>query len=305
MSSSKKLQPTAKSTQTNELPEYARPYFENIMSRAKTASEQSYQPYGEARLADFTGDTNQAFDITRGVAGQGTPGVDAGVGFTQQAANVGFGASQPFGQQQANQYMSPYMNSVIQRQKDAALRDYSEGQPARDTQAINSGAFGGYRDAIQQGVAQRGLGNRLNDIEASGRQQAFTNAQQQYNADRNASLAGGNLGLQAGAQMGALNAQRQGLTLAQAQALNAQGTAQQDLAQRGLDIGYQNFVDQRDFDKNQISYLSNIMRGVPVQANTTTTQATRQPSPVAQYGGLAMSALAMLSRGGAIKGTGK
>jgi hypothetical protein len=293
-----KMKPTATSTQTNELPAYARPYFENIMSRAKTASEQAYQPYGEQRIADFTGDTNQAFDITRNLAAQGTPGVNAGVGMTQQAANVGFGASQPFGQQQADQYMSPYMNSVIQRQKDAALRDYSEGQPGRDTQAINAGAFGGYRDAIQQGVAQRGLGNRLNDIEASGRQQAFTNAQQQYNADRNASLAGGSLGLQAGAQMGSLNAQQQGLTLAQVQALNSQGAAQQELKQRELDLGYQNFVDQRDFEKNQVGYLSNIMRGVPVQANTTTTQATRQPSPIAQYGGLAMSGLALLSGNG-------
>jgi len=321
MSSSKKLQPTAKSTQTNELPEYARPYFENIMSRAKTASEQSYQPYGEARLADFTGDTNQAFGITRNLANQGTPGVNAGLGITQQAANAGFNAGnyqsnaiqqQAFGQQQADQYMSPYMTSVIDQQKNAALRDYNEGRASRDTQAINQGAFGGYRDAIQQGVAQRGLANRMNEIEAGGRQQAFTNAQQQYNADRQASigaqtttenqrlaaaqygLAGANLGLQAGAQMGSLNAQQQGLTLAQAQALNSQGAAQQDLQQRGLDIGYQNFVDQRDFDKNQISYLSNIMRGVPVQANTTTTQATRQPSPIAQYGGLAMSAAAMI-----------
>jgi hypothetical protein len=330
--SSGKVKPTATSTQTNELPAYARPYFENIMSRAQTASNQSYQPYGEQRIADFTGDTNQAFDITRNLAAQGTPGVNAGMGVTQQAANAGFNAGnyqsnaiqqQAFGQQQADQYMSPYMNSVIQRQKDAALRDYSEGQPARDTQAINAGAFGGYRDAIQQGVAQRGLGNRLNDIEASGRQQAFTNAQQQYNADRQASigaqtttenqrlaaaqygLAGANLGLQSGAQMGALNAQQQGLTLAQVQALNNQGVAQQELKQRELDLGYQNFVDQRDFEKNQIGYLSNIMRGVPVQANTTTTQATRQPSPIAQYGGLAMSALAMLSSGGVINGARK
>jgi hypothetical protein len=111
--------------------------------------------------------------------------------------------------------------------------------------------------------------------------------------------------MQAGAQMGALNAQQQGLTLAQAQALNAQGAAQQDQQQRQLDTAYQDFINQRDFEKNQISYLSNIMRGVPVQANTTTTQYNRQPNPIAQYGGLAMSALAMLSGGGAIKGAGK
>ena len=321
------MKPTQQTTQTSELPEYARPYFENLMSRAQNASNQAYTPYEGQRIAGFTGDTNQAFDITRGVADQGTPGVNAGLGMTQQASNAGFNAGnyrsnaieqQAFGQQQANQYMSPYMNSVIEQQKNAALRDYNEGRASRDTQAINAGAFGGYRDAIQQGVAQRGLANRMNEIEAGGRQQAFTNAQAQYNADRTASigaqttteqqrlqaaqygLAGANLGLQAGAQMGALNAQQQGLTLAQAQALNAQGTAQQNLQQRELDTGYQDFINQRDYEKNQTGYLSNILRGVPVTPNTTATQSVRQPSPVAQYGGLAMSALAMLSSGGAI-----
>jgi hypothetical protein len=327
-----KMKPTQQAAEKSELPEYARPYFENVMSRAKNASNQAYTPYEGQRIAGFTGDTNEAFDITRNLASQGTPGVDAGMGTTQQAANAGFNAGnyqsnaiqqQAFGQQQADQYMSPYMTSVIDQQKNAALRDYNEGRASRDTQAINAGAFGGYRDAIQQGVAQRGLANRMNEIEAGGRQQAFTNAQQQYNADRQASigaqtttenqrlaaaqygLAGANLGLQAGAQMGSLNAQKQGLTLAQVNALTAQGTAQQNLEQRGLDTAYQNFIDQRDYEKNQTSYLSNILRGVPVTPDKITTQSTRQPSPIAQYGGLAMSALAMLSSGGLINGARK
>jgi hypothetical protein len=238
---------------------------------------------------------------------------------TQQASNAGFNAGnyqsnaiqqQAFGQQQADQYMSPYMNSVIEQQKNAALRDYNEGRASRDTQAINAGAFGGYRDAIQQGVAQRGLANRMNEIDSSGRQQAFTNAQQQYNADRAASigaqttteqqrlqaaqygLAGANLGLQAGAQMGALNAQQQGLTLAQAQALNAQGTAQQNLQQRELDTAYQDFINQRDYDKNQISYMSNILRGVPVTPTTVQTQYSN-PNPLSQYAGLGIAGLGL------------
>lgn len=311
--------PTSSTTNTSNLPEYARPYFERLMSRAETESNQPYTTYPNQRIAGFAGDTNQAFDITRNVANQGTPGVNAGMDATKQAAGAGFNAGnyqsnaiqqQAFGQQQANQYMSPYMNSVIEQQKNAALRDYNEGRASRDTQAINAGAFGGYRDAIQQGVAQRGLANRMNEIEAGGRQQAFTNAQQQYNADRAASigaqttteqqrlqaaqygLAGANLGLQAGAQMGALNAQQQGLSLAQAQALNTQGTAQQNLQQRELDTGYQDFINQRDYPKNQISYMSNILRGVPVTPNTVQTQYSN-PNPISQYAGLGIAGLGL------------
>lgn len=309
--------PTSNTSYTSNLPEYARPYFERMMGRTEAESNQPYTPYSGQRIAGFTGDTGQSFDITRNVANQGTPGVNAGMQATQQAAGQGFGASnyqsnaiqqQAFGQQQADQYMSPYMNDVIQRQKEAAVRDFGEGRASRDTQAINAGAFGGYRDAIQQGVAQRGLANRMNDIEASGRQQAFANAQQQYNADRAASigaqttteqqrlaaaqygLAGANLGMQAGAQMGALNAQQQGLTLAQAQALNAQGTAQQNLTQRELDTGYQDFLNQRDYGKNQISYMSNILRGVPVTPSSVTTQYSN-PNPISQYAGLTIAGI--------------
>ena len=314
--------PTSSTTNTSNLPEYARPYFERMMGRAEEESNQPYVTYPQQRIAGFTGDTNRASDITRNVANQGTPGVNAGMGMTQQAANAGFNAGnyqsnaiqqQAFGQEQANQYMSPYMNSVIEQQKKAALRDYNEGRAGRDTQAINAGAFGGYRDAIQQGVAQRGLANRMNEIEAGGRQQAFTNAQQQYNADRAASigaqttteqqrlagaqygLAGANLGMQAGAQMGALNAQQQGLSLAQAQALNAQGVTQQNLQQRELDTAYQDFINQRDFAKNQISYQSNILRGVPVQPTTVQTQYSN-PNPMSQYAGLGIAGLG-LARG--------
>ena len=40
-------------TQTN-LPEYARPYFENIMNRAQAQSYQQYVPYQNERTAYFT-----------------------------------------------------------------------------------------------------------------------------------------------------------------------------------------------------------------------------------------------------------
>jgi hypothetical protein len=433
------------------------------MGRAEAESNQPNTLYPNQRIAGFTGDTNQAFDITRRVADRGMPELNqasqsasgsvnagrpdidasrlttmnslyagsqnmggarsaavnatgAGEGDINAARNLTFGSlgqgametgqnrslaqiaglrglgasgysSSPieqsaFGQQQADQYMSPYMNNVIQRQKDAALRDYNEGRASRETQAINQGAFGGYRDAIQQGVAQRGLANRMNDIDASGRQQAYANAQQQYNADRAASigaqsttenqrlaaaqygLSGANLSLQSAQTMGGLTtaqqsaglqgaqalgqlgsaersaalqqagllgqlasteqslgyqgaeslarlgssqqnaalqqsqalaqieAQRQGLTLAQAQALNAQGTAQQNLQQRQLDTGYQDFINQRDYPKNQISYMSNILRGVPVTPTTVQTQYSN-PNPLSQYAGLGIAGLGL------------
>lgn len=312
--------PTQSTTNTSNLPEYAQPYFERMMGRAEAESNQTYPTYGGQRTAGFTPDTEAGFNIARGIAARGMPEIDQASFMAGAAGMTGLNAQnyrsnaiqqQGFGQQQAQQYMSPYMNEVIERQKAAAVREFDEGRPSRDTQAIRSGAFGGYRSAVQEGVAQRGLQNRMSDIEGMGRQQAFQNAQGQFERDRAASmqaqgmteqqrlaaaqygLAGAGLGLQAGATMGQLGASRQGLGLQQAQALQAQGTAQQNLSQRELDTAYQDFINQRDFNKQQIAYMSNILRGVPVQPNTV--QSTyANPNPLSQYAGLGIAGLGLM-----------
>jgi hypothetical protein len=312
--------PTQSTTYTSNLPEYARPYFERMMGRAEEESNQPYVGYGGQRLAGFGQDTQQGFDITRGVAARGTPEADVAGGILGASAMRGLGASdytaapiqqQAFGREQAQQYMSPYMDEVLARQKSAAIRDFDEGRPSRETQAIKSGAFGGYRSAIQEGVAQRGLGERLSDIEAAGRQKAFENAQTQFERDRAASiqaqgtteaqrlaaaqygLSGAGLGLQAGQQFGQLGALRQGLTMQQAQELQKQGGVQQQQQQRELDLAYQDFLNQREFGKQQINFMSSILRGIPVQPSRVESRYDN-PNPLAQFGGLGIAGLGLM-----------
>jgi len=320
MGGAPKSGPTQSTTYTSNLPEYARPYFERMMGRAEAESNQPYVGYGGQRIAGFTPDVEQSFDITRGVAARGTPEADVAGGILGASAMRGLGASdytaapiqqQAFGREQAQQYMSPYMDEVLARQKSAAIRDFDEGRPSRETQAIKAGAFGGYRSAIQEGVAQRGLGERLSDIEAAGRQKAFENAQTQFERDRAASmqaqgtteaqrlaaaqygLSGAGLGLQAGQQFGQLGALRQGLTMQQAQELQKQGGVQQQQQQRELDLAYQDFLNQRDFDKQQINFMSSILRGIPVQPQQVVNQYAN-PNPLAQFGGLGIAGLGLM-----------
>jgi hypothetical protein len=314
--------PTTSTQYTSNLPEYARPYFERMMSRAEAESNQPYVGYQAPRLAGFGADQTTGFDITRGAAARGTPEIEAGTGLAGAAGMRGLAASgyrstpiqqQAFDTEQAQQYMSPFMSEVVARQKAAASREFEEGRPARETEAIRAGAYGGYRSAIQEGVAQRGLQNRMADIEATGRQKAFESAQGQFERDRAASmaaqyqteaqrlaaeqygLAGAGLGLQAGSAMGQLGAVRQGLTLAQAEALQKQGALQQGQEQKSLDIAYQDFLNQRDFEKQQINYLSQILRGVPVQPQQVVNQ-YQAYNPYAQFAGLGIAGLG-LARG--------
>lgn len=104
--------------------------------------------------------------------------------FQTQPITPGTVTSQDFTGANLSNYMSPYMQSVVEAQKAAATRAFQEGQAARDTGAIRSGAFGGYRNAIERGVAQRGLEQNLTNIEAQGAQSAYQQAMAQYNADQ-------------------------------------------------------------------------------------------------------------------------
>ena len=72
----------------------------------------------------------------------------------------------------------------------------------RAAQAVQAGAFGGSRAAVQEGMAQEALGRQLAEIQASGQQQAFEQAQQQFERDRAARESAERLGLGAAEMAG-------------------------------------------------------------------------------------------------------
>ena len=97
------------------------------------------------------------------------------------AALVG---AQQFGLGAAAQYMSPYMQDVVERQKRAAVQDYARQIPGLQAAGIRSGARGGTREALVEAEARRNLANQMGDIEATGRQSAYQQGLQQYNVDQ-------------------------------------------------------------------------------------------------------------------------
>ena len=92
--------------------------------------------------------------------------------------------SQNFGQQSVQDYMSPYQQNVTDFQKDEAVRDYSRALPGMGAKAAGAGAFGGTRHALVAAEGQRNLQTQLGGIQAAGSQNAYQNAQQQFNADQ-------------------------------------------------------------------------------------------------------------------------
>jgi hypothetical protein len=58
-------------------------------------------------------------------------------------------------------------------------------------------------------------------------------------------------------------------------------------------MSYQDFLNQRDFERQNINFMSNILRGVPVQPSTVQ-NTYANPNPLAQFGGLGIAGLGLM-----------
>lgn len=145
---------------------------------------QQVDPFTAFREAQFQAGRAQPF------AGFEEQQVDPFAGFQEtQADQFQFGPTERFTGSAVDQYMSPFMQSVVERQQADARRQFDEQAAGRSAQAVRAGAFGGSRQAVQEGIAERGLLDRLAGIQATGSQQAFEQATQMFGADRAAEFA--------------------------------------------------------------------------------------------------------------------
>ena len=273
-------------TQTN-LPEYVRPYFERLLQRTETESKRDYEPYQGQRIADVSQDILTSEDRVRGIADQGLPEIQASLDRFQRSMDF---QPRQFTGDEVEKYMSPYMDQVIARQKQGATEDYLAQLPQGAAQAISAGAFGGSRQGVQQGIAQSKFLDRLADIEATGRQQAFDKAAGLFQADRAADVQAEQLGLGAATQFAGLGERRRMGAIDDAKLLETIGKAGMGREQAGLDLAYQDFVRQQAFPQERLGLFSSVLRGIPVTPSQTAT--TYQPfDPIGRALGLGLTAL--------------
>ena len=296
-------QPTEQTVVQSNLPKYFEPYAVDMIKRAESESKREYTPYQGQRLADESADLLSSRKNVRDIAGRGIAGlptamtgVKAGMG--RAAQGLGFQAGQ-FDSDAAQQYMSPYMQNVVDVQKAQALLDFDRAQAGRDAQAVQAGAFGGSRQAVAQALAGEDLQRRLGEIQATGQQRAFENAQQQFERDRAARESAERLGITAGESLTSQSAQlaqlgdlaRKGDVQA-AELLEKIGKDQQAREQAALDLAYEDFVRQRDFPRESLTFLSSILRGVPVQPSTETIK-FQQYNPIQEALGTGIAGLGL------------
>lgn len=237
-------------------------------------------------------------------------------GGVPQVSAYNLAPTQTFDQAAAQQYMSPYTQAVTDVAKQEAIRDYQKNQVGANLMAARQGTYGGARNLIAQTEANRNLQSQLQGIQAKGLQDAYSNAQTQFERDRAAQL-----GVQQLAAGQSLEAQKANLTgqLQAAQGLGTlsdvftrAGTAQQaadidrlktmgaygDLErayqQQLLDARKSDLTRQSEFGREQLGGMADILRGVPVSTTSETTAATTPPPSFAsQLGGLGLTGLSL------------
>ena len=127
--------------------------------------------------------------VGRELAGITLPGQ---YGLGTQAAQTAAGAfqglpgvtTQDFGFEQAQQYMSPYQQGVVDIQQRQAIEAARQAQLGGNLAAARQGTYGGARQALLQSQREAGLRQQLGDIQAQGLQAAYTQAQEQFQRDR-------------------------------------------------------------------------------------------------------------------------
>jgi len=321
-------EPTQTQITQTSIPDYAKPYVEKLLGKSEALTETPYQTYDANRIAGFTPMQQQAFQSAQGMQTSGLSGLGgqyAGAA-TLGALSTNYDPTQfqggQFGQQDAQQYMSPYMQSVVDIQQREAQRQADIAGTQRGAQAVRSGAFGGGRQAIMDAEAARNLAMQKGDIQAQGLQSAYQQAQAQFNADQarrmqaqqlaeqskqygaGLGLQGLQTALQGAGQMGQLGGQQfaQGMDINKLQ--QSYGTQQQQQEQNILSQQYQDFLNQQNYPYKQLGFQSDMLRGLPLsQSSSQIYQAP--PSNLSTAVGLGTAALGasrlgMFAGGGAV-----
>ena len=180
---------------------------------------------------------------------------NAGEQARQQAAQLGLSAQQQ--EEAARQAQEKFAQSGFQMQQQAlqqegiqSLQAYQAGEAARQQAAKLNLTADQQNEAARQAQERFGqsaydMSNRYNMMAAQGLQ-SIGSAQQQDVLSRIGALSG----------------------------IGAQDRA---LRQASMDMGYEDFMRQRDFSKRQLSDFSGMLRGVPVQPEQRISTYSQQP----------------------------
>jgi len=265
MASSNTQTPTTSTVYQQSIPQELMPYATRLLGNAQDyyfgnpntgAAPAGAFNYTGQQIANFSPMQLQAF--------RNIQQMQPSAATNQAMGLAGLAGTNEFTGDNVSKYMSPYIQNVINQQEQGAIRDYGRSLPGLGSQAAMIGGLGGSRSALMQSEANRNLQNTLAGIDAQGYQQAYQNAQNQYNVGNQNMLAAsgllGNLGQQQFQQAAGINT-----------ALLGSGSLQQQQEQNALNTSYQNAYNQWKYPQQAMSDYSSLLRNTPMGSGTQNT----------------------------------
>ena len=308
-----------------------RPYAEELLGKAQLYTDPDINPYMQYmgdRTAQFTPLQQQAYEnaalmqtapqlgdatAMAGMAGLGA--LNTQYTFNPADFNKAFSGAttkDAQGNVTGNTMMNPYMQNVVERQQQDAQRQSDIAMQALNAQAARSGAFGGSGNYLMRGQAAGNLARQKGDIQATGLNNAYQQAMQQFNTQNQLNAQqqqfGAGLGLQGLQTAGTMAnnlanigqtqyGQNMGLLSMQ----NQFGGQQQQQTQNILNNQYQDYLNSQNYPYKQMGFMSDMIRGLPLTQQSQTMYAT-PPSMLQQVAGLGITgkALGAFAGGGSV-----
>jgi hypothetical protein len=279
------------SSSISEIDKPTHEFRKKVYDKSGEIMDREYESYGDAtgnqRFADASADTTTAQQGVRDMQGVGR---GEGGGYTsagETATGVQGTSIDPITGQSfltgrgVDEYMSPHTSNVIKGMQDSAMNTMQRQRNALQSQHQMAGAGMGSRGAIENAVmaseVQRGLGQQVaGALEGSYAQASkmkegdMTREQQRQRYNQMATGEEGKLRL-AGADTGirATDADRRA-GYEDSTMLSRVGADIEGRDQREKDFDYDEYIEGRDWDKNNAMFASNVLSGAPI--GTTTTQ---------------------------------
>lgn len=293
-----------------EPPEEVKPYLAPFLQQASQVAQTPYQSYSGQQIAGFTPDQLAGFGMARDTANQSQGSLSNATGQLNSTingqymgyspgANAYMGQTANVGQNALLGMNNPYLQNAIDASQGDVVKQFNNSV-ANNTDATmaRSGAFGG--SAWQQAQSENAnqLAQNLGRVSNDMRMQDYGLQAQLGESDLNRRLQAQQTDLarnsalsQAGLEMNNSNFQNERARQLQAagmipgmaqagyansQALLGIGDAQQALDQGGLDVSYQNWLNQQNAPYQSLDVMGNAIRST-MGAGGTTTQTGPNP----------------------------
>jgi hypothetical protein len=232
-------------SRTSTLSPWVGDYVTNALGQGAALAQAPYQAYQGPLTAGASDLQQQAFAGASEMAQTGyQPGQFTG----------------SFTPQMAQQYMNPYLQASLDPQLKELNRQSQIQRMEDATRLTKAGAFGGSRQAIMESEGRRNLLDKQAGLLGTGYKTAYDLAQQQYAKDRGDEEAS----RQFGANFG----------MKSVDMLSGLGAAQRGITSEGLAADKAQFEEQRDFAYKMPQYQLNLLQGLPIGANTTSSDQT-------------------------------